>query len=43
MAQRIPEAELALFPNAGHVYFDELPEESAKAVTEFLLRRALAR
>jgi pimeloyl-ACP methyl ester carboxylesterase len=42
MADRIPDAELVLFPNAGHLYFDELPQESAKAVTEFLLRRAPA-
>jgi pimeloyl-ACP methyl ester carboxylesterase len=38
MAERIPDAELVLFGNAGHFYFDELPEESAKTVTGFLLR-----
>jgi pimeloyl-ACP methyl ester carboxylesterase len=38
MAERIPGAELVLFPDTGHLYFDELPEESAKAVTEFLRR-----
>jgi pimeloyl-ACP methyl ester carboxylesterase len=39
MAERIPGAELVLFPKAGHLYFDELPEESARTVIEFLLRR----
>ena len=38
MAERIPDAELVLFPKTGHLYFDELPEESAKIVTGFLLR-----
>jgi len=37
MAERIPDAELVLFPDAGHLYFDELPEESAKTVTGLLL------
>ena len=39
MAERIPGAELVLFPKAGHLYFDELPEESARTVIEFLRRR----
>ena len=38
MAKRIPGAELVLFPKAGHLYFDELPEESARMVIEFLRR-----
>ena len=39
MAERIPGAELVLFPETGHFYFYELPEESARVVTEFLRRR----
>jgi pimeloyl-ACP methyl ester carboxylesterase len=42
MAERIPDAELVLFPKAGHFYFAELPEESARTVTEFLRRRGSA-
>ena len=42
MAERIPGAELVLFPKAGHLYFDELPEESARTVIEFLRRRGSA-
>jgi pimeloyl-ACP methyl ester carboxylesterase len=42
MAERIPGAELVLFPEAGHLYFDELPEESARTVIEFLRRRGSA-
>lgn len=39
MAERIPDAELVLFASAGHLYFDELPEESAESVIDFLRRR----
>ncbi len=39
MAERIPDAELVLFPKTVHLYFDELPEESAKTVIDFLRRR----
>jgi len=39
MAERIPGAELVLFPETGHFYFYEQPEESARVVTEFLRRR----
>jgi pimeloyl-ACP methyl ester carboxylesterase len=39
MAERIPGAELVLFPKTGHLYFDELPEESAETVIDFLRRR----
>ena len=42
MAERIPDAELVLFPKTGHLYFDELPEESARTVIEFLRRRGAA-
>ena len=39
MAQRIPGAELVLFPEAGHLYFHEMPEEADAAVADFLRRR----
>jgi len=39
IAQRIPGAELVLFPEAGHLYFHELPEEADAAVFDFLRRR----
>ncbi|HLA19017.1 MAG TPA: alpha/beta hydrolase, partial [Dehalococcoidia bacterium] len=39
LAERIPGAELVLFPETGHFYFYEQPEESARVVTEFLRRR----
>jgi len=39
MAQRIPGAELVLFPEAGHLYFHEVPEEADAAVADFLRRR----
>jgi pimeloyl-ACP methyl ester carboxylesterase len=39
MAERIPGAELILFPKTGHLYFDELPEKSAETVIDFLRRR----
>ncbi len=42
MAERIPDAELVLFGNAGHFYFDELPEKSAETVIDFLRRRGSA-
>ena len=38
LAQRIPGAELVLFPETGHLYFQELPEEAAVAVLDFLRR-----
>jgi pimeloyl-ACP methyl ester carboxylesterase len=40
MAQRIPNAELVLFPEAGHLFFHEMPEEADAAVCDFLRRRA---
>ena len=39
MAQRIPDSELVLFPEAGHLYFHEMPEEADAAVADFLRRR----
>jgi pimeloyl-ACP methyl ester carboxylesterase len=39
MARRIPGAELVLFPEAGHLYFHEMPEEADAAVADFLRRR----
>jgi len=39
IAQRIPGAELVLFPEAGHLYFHEMPEEADAAVAGFLRRR----
>lgn len=39
MAERIPGAELVLFPEAGHLYFHELPDEADAAVLDFLRRR----
>ena len=39
MARRIPGAELVLFPEASHLYFHELPEETDAAVLDFLRRR----
>lgn len=39
MAQRIPGAELVLFPEVGHLYFHEVPEEADAAVADFLRRR----
>jgi pimeloyl-ACP methyl ester carboxylesterase len=42
MAERIAGAELVLFTKAGHMYFDELPEESAETVIDFLRRRGSA-
>jgi pimeloyl-ACP methyl ester carboxylesterase len=39
MAQRIPAAELILFPEVGHLYFHEVPEEADAAVADFLRRR----
>ena len=39
IAQRIPGAELVLFPEAGHLYFHEVPEEADAAVADFLRRR----
>ncbi|ABS62973.1 alpha/beta hydrolase fold [Parvibaculum lavamentivorans DS-1] len=38
---RIPQAELAIFENVGHVPMEEVPEESAAVVRDFL-GRALA-
>jgi len=39
LAQRIPGAELVLFPEAGHLFFHEVPEEADAAVADFLRRR----
>ena len=39
IAERIPGAELVLFPEAGHLYFHEVPEEADAAVFDFLRRR----
>jgi 3-oxoadipate enol-lactonase len=39
LAERIPDAELAIIPGAGHAYLLEKPEESAEVVLEFLRRR----
>jgi len=40
MAQRIPGAELVLFPEVGHLFFHEVPEKADAAVVDFLRRRA---
>jgi 3-oxoadipate enol-lactonase len=39
LAERIPDAELALVPEAGHAYLLERPEESFAALTDWLDRR----
>jgi pimeloyl-ACP methyl ester carboxylesterase len=39
LAERIPDAELAVIPGTGHAYLLEKPEESAAAVLDFLQRR----
>jgi pimeloyl-ACP methyl ester carboxylesterase len=39
MAQRIPAAELVLFPEVGHLFFHEVPEEADAAVADFLRRQ----
>ena len=38
IAQRIPGAELMLLPEASHLYFHEMPEETNAAVADFLRR-----
>ena len=38
LAQQIPGAELVLFPDTGHLYFQERPEEADAAVLDFLRR-----
>jgi 3-oxoadipate enol-lactonase len=38
LAQRIPEAELVIVEGAGHHFYSEQPEPSAKAILEFLAR-----
>lgn len=35
----IPQAELQIFPRAGHVPMEEIPQETATAAREFLLNR----
>ncbi len=40
MAERIPGAELVLFPSTGHLYFQERPEEAARVVIDFIRRRS---
>lgn len=42
LVDRIPDAELAVIPDAGHAYLLEQPEASADIVLEFLQRRAPA-
>jgi pimeloyl-ACP methyl ester carboxylesterase len=39
MAQRIPDAELVLFPDVGHLFFHEVPEEADTTVADFLRRQ----
>jgi pimeloyl-ACP methyl ester carboxylesterase len=39
LSERIPGAELVLFPDSGHLYFHERPAEAASAVLEFLRRQ----
>jgi acetyl esterase/lipase len=39
LAERIPDAEMAVIPGTGHAYLLEKPEESAEVVLEFLRRR----
>ena len=39
IAQRISGAELVLLPEAGHLYFHEVPGEADAAVADFLRRR----
>jgi 3-oxoadipate enol-lactonase len=39
LAQRIPDAELAVVPRAGHAYLLERPEASLGLLTEWLARR----
>jgi pimeloyl-ACP methyl ester carboxylesterase len=39
MVRRIPGAELALFPEVGHLFFHEVPAEADAAVADFLRRR----
>ncbi len=36
----IPGAELALIPECGHIALREQPERAARAITEFIARRA---
>lgn len=38
IAERIPGAELAIVENAGHHFYSERPEESARIILEFLSR-----
>lgn len=40
LAERIPDAELAVVPGAGHAYLLEKPEESARLVLDWLDRRS---
>ncbi len=40
LAQRIPDAEVAVVPGAGHAYLLERPEASFALLTEWLDRRA---
>ncbi len=39
LAARIPDAELAVLPGAGHAYLWEQPERAAELLTDWLLRR----
>ena len=38
IAERIPGAELAIVEGAGHHFYSERPEESARIILEFLSR-----
>ena len=43
LAERIPDAELAIVPEAGHAFALEAPEETLRTCLEWLDRRARAR
>jgi pimeloyl-ACP methyl ester carboxylesterase len=40
LASRIPDAELVILENVGHGFTGEAPEESNKAVLDFLRRHS---
>jgi pimeloyl-ACP methyl ester carboxylesterase len=42
LKERIPGAELRVFPGAAHLFTFEFPEESAEAVVEFLAKVPVA-
>jgi pimeloyl-ACP methyl ester carboxylesterase len=43
LADRIPNAEVAIIENAGHEYFDDSTEKSSKIILDFLYRHSKAR